>query len=333
MNKILIVAPNWVGDSLFILPAVSALRASHPAAEMVLLASPALCGLHAANPVFDRRVAISRRSYLGAFSFQWGLRKEKFDLAVVFPDSFSSALGVFLTGARRRIGRAKEGRNFLLSQALAIPGNAGQRHVSLEYLDLAQGAGSGRPSAALPRLPLTAAGRSEQEELFSAAGLKAGKLIGLCPTSAFGPSKVWPAKHWAVLAVKLSGKGLRPVLLGAPWEKPALEEIKNASGLPLPILTPGLPGLAACLSRMKAVVANDSGPLHVAAAVGTPCVGLYGPVDPVWSAPLAARKLIFYEGLECSPCHAKVCPLGHHRCLEDMAPDRVARGILQWLPS
>lgn len=331
MNKVLVVAPNWVGDSLFILPAVSALRAGHPGAEMVLLASAALCDLHAANPLFDRRLAISRKSYLGAFSWQWGMRNEAFDLALVFPDSFSSALGAFLTGARQRIGRSKEGRDFLLTRAPAMPGNARKKHVYLEYLDLAKAAGAGGAGAGLPCLPLTRAGRAEQARLFSAAGLKPGKLIGLCPTSAFGPSKVWPAKHWARLAIMLEKKGLRPVLLGAPWERPALEEINVLSGLASAVLTPGLPGLAACLAAMKAVVANDSGPLHVAAAVGTPCVGLYGPVDPVWSAPLAAKKLIFYSGLECSPCHAKVCPLGHHRCLEDISPDAVATGIFKWL--
>src|SRR5438552_2449052 len=142
LKKILVVAPNWVGDSLFILPAVAGLRKKYSDAEMVLLASPSICGLHASNRLFDRRIPISRKSYLGAFAFQWGLRKEGFDLALVFPDSFSSALGAFLTGSRLRVGRAKEGRNFLLTRAVAMPQDSRKRHVSLEYSDLAVEAGA-----------------------------------------------------------------------------------------------------------------------------------------------------------------------------------------------
>jgi heptosyltransferase-2 len=86
---------------------------------------------------------------------------------------------------------------------------------------------------------------------------------------------------------------------------------------------PGLPGLAAGLARMAAVVANDSGPLHVAAAVGARCLGLYGPVDPRWSAPLTLVSKNIYRAEPCSPCHQKVCPLGHHDCLEKITVEQV----------
>jgi heptosyltransferase-2 len=125
----------------------------------------------------------------------------------------------------------------------------------------------------------------------------------------------------------LKAKGLQPVLFGAPWEAGELQAVASLAGFRLPLLTPDLPGLAACLAGTRLVVANDSGPLHVAAAVGVPCVGLYGPVDPRWSAPMAKKSKTFYTGLDCSPCHAKICPLGHHRCLEDVAPAAVSAAV------
>ena len=96
-------------------------------------------------------------------------------------------------------------------------------------------------------------------------------------------------------------------------------------------MAPGLPGLAACLQACEIVVANDSGPLHLAAAVGARCLGLYGPVDPKWAGPRSPRGEALYLGLDCSPCHARVCPLGHHRCLQDLAPAKVLDAFQQLL--
>jgi heptosyltransferase-2 len=316
------------------LPAVQALRQAWPGAEVSLLARAKLCELHAANPLFDRRLALPKASYLEAFRFQWGLRREGFDLALVFPESFSSAFGAFLTGATSRVGRIGQARGIFLTRGLPCPGDFRQRHVSLEYLDLAVAAGASAPSALKPpRLPLTPKGRDEQEKTFRTEGLKTGNLAAICPTSAFGPSKCWPPDRFGRLARLLQKAGMQPLLFGAEGEERSLEAARSASGMPLPILKPSLAGLAACLSKMALVVANDSGPLHLAAAVGVPCLGLYGPVSPVWSGPLAPErgKAILYLGLECSPCHAKDCPLGHHRCLEDIGPERAMGEIRRLL--
>jgi len=160
--------------------------------------------------------------------------------------------------------------------------------------------------------------------------LGTGLLVGLCPTSAYGPAKEWPAGHWADLARRLVERRYSVAFFCAPNELERVGRIAGEAG-GLPLLAPGLPGLAACLQACEVVVANDSGPLHLAAAVGARAVGLYGPVSPRWSAPLSARAESIYLGLDCSPCHAKVCPLGHHRCLQDLPVGQVLETLDQVL--
>jgi heptosyltransferase-2 len=322
-ENVLLIAPTWVGDSIFITPAVKALKRAMQGARFTLLARQGICDLHAANPLYDRFVERVPGGYVSRFLQQRSLKKEKFDLALIFPDSFSSALGAWLTGASSRIGRGGQGRKLLLDKVL--PAADRQRHVADEYMDLAEAAGAqAHPADRQAELPLTQQGIEEANRLFREAGIESSAaLVGLCPTNAFGPSKAWPVKHWARLIVRLRERRFKPVMFGAASESAALREIDAASGGGTPLLFPGLPGLAAGLARMAAVVANDSGPLHVAAAVGARCLGLYGPVDPRWSAPLTLTAKNMYRGEDCSPCHQKLCPLGHHDCLEKISPEEV----------
>ena len=323
-GRVLCIAPNWVGDSLFFLPAVDALKRRFPDAGFGLLAKAGIAALHKDSGRFDRvHVLKPGAGRLERFRQHWALRQDGYDLAVVFPDSFSSALAAFLSGAKLRVGRSGEGRSFLLSGGYVLPPRDRQRHVVDEYLDLALAcAGHSDPAGRAPRLAPPAAGVEERQRLFRENGLGNGLLVGLCPTSAYGPAKEWPAAHWVALARALVERRYSVAFFCAPNEMERMAPLAREAG-GLPLLAPGLPGLAACLQACEVVVANDSGPLHLAAAVGARAVGLYGPVSPRWSAPLSARAESVYLGLECSPCHAKVCPLGHHRCLQDLSVEKV----------
>jgi heptosyltransferase-2 len=331
-GRVLCVAPNWVGDSLFFLPAVDALKRRFPDAGFGLLAKAGIAALHKDSGRFDRVHALTPGAgRLERFRQHWALRRDGYDLAVVFPDSFSSALAAFLSGARVRVGRRGEGRALLLSGGFALPPRDRQRHVVDEYLDLALACGAAAdPAGRAPRLAPPAAGVEERQRLIAEKRLGLGPLVGLCPTSAYGPAKEWPAAHWAALARALTARRYSAAIFCAPNELERLAPLAREAG-DVPLLAPGLPGLAACLQACEVVVANDSGPLHLAAAVGARAVGLYGPVSPRWSAPLSARAESIYLGLECSPCHAKVCPLGHHRCLEDLGVERVLETLDQVL--
>ena len=328
-SKVLVVAPHWVGDSLFFLPAVDALRRRFPQAGFTLLAKSAIAALHKDSGRFDQVVPL--RPGAGRwerFQAHWALRSAGYDLAVVFPDSFSSALAAALSGARIRVGRRGEGRAWLLSRGYRLPPRTRQSHVVDEYLALAEACGAlPDPASRTPQLTPPSAGVEERHRLFRESGLGSGLLVGLCPTSAYGTAKEWPAEHWTALARSLVERRFSVAFFCAPNE---LERVlPMAAGLP--VLAPSLPGLAACLQACELVVANDSGPLHLAAAVGARALGLYGPVSPRWSAPLGPRAESLYLGLECSPCHARTCPLGHHNCLVGLAPSAVLAALDQVL--
>jgi heptosyltransferase-2 len=331
-QRVLCVAPNWVGDSLFFLPAVDALRGRYPLARFDLLARTGIADLLKASGRFEKIHVLT----LGAgrwarFQSFWSLRRERYDLAVLFPDSFSMALGAALSGAAVRAGRRGEGRSFLLSRGYRLGPRQRQRHVVDEYLELAEACGAAAGADRQPRLAPSAAGVEEQRRLFAESGIDAGNLIGLCPTSAYGSAKQWPAEHWTALARELKSLGYPVAFFCAPSELDHVRPIAAEAGPGIPVLTPSLAGLAACLAACEAVVANDSGPLHLAAAVGARCLGLYGPVDPKWSAPVSPRGDWLYRDLDCSPCHARVCPLGHHDCLKGMQPSSVMAALSELL--
>jgi heptosyltransferase-2 len=323
-ERVLCVAPNWVGDSVFFLPAVDALRRRFARAEFGLLAKPGIAALLKDSGRFQRIHALppggGRLRRLAAY---WALRREAYGLAVVFPDSFSAALGAALSGSRVRAGRRDEGRSFLLTPGFTLARRTRRSHVVDEYLALAEACGAEAGAAERnPRLIPPAAGQEEGQRLFREHGLGQGLLVGLCPTSAYGPAKQWPAGHWSALAAELKRRRFTVALFCAPAERDAVRAIAEAAG-GVPVLAPSLGGLAACLQACEAVVANDSGPLHLAAAVGARCLGLYGPVDPKWSGPRSPRAEALSLNLACSPCHARVCPLGHHDCLRTLGVERV----------
>ena len=332
LERVLIIAPNWVGDSLFFLPAVDALRQRYPQARFDLLAKPSIAGLLKESGRFQQVHAVpAGAGRLARFWAHWRLRDQRYDLAVVFPDSFSTAFAAFLTGATLRAGRQGEGRSLFLSWGFRLPPRQRERHVVDEYLELAVACGADPQSARQPVLGLSTAGVEERQRLFRENQMEKGLLIGLCPTSAFGPAKQWPAGHWSELARELRARRFQVAFFCAPNELDQVAAMAREAGPGVPVLAPSLAGLAACLASCEAVVANDSGPLHLAAAVGSRCLGLYGPVDPRWSAPVSARADWLYLGLECSPCYARVCPLGHHRCLVDLAPQRVLDSLTSLL--
>jgi heptosyltransferase-2 len=187
----LIIAPNWVGDSIFMLPAVSALRRHFKDFQFTLLAKPQIAELHAASPLFDVIEKIEGEGREGRFASHWRLRKRNFDLAIVFPPSFSSAFASWLSGAKKSLGRGGQGRNIFLTSTGPMPAADRQRHVSEEYLDLARLAGA-QPSDEdrAVKLKLTHKGQEERDRLFAEHSLEGNaSVLALCPTSAYCPSK------------------------------------------------------------------------------------------------------------------------------------------------
>ena len=335
--KILIVAPNWIGDAIMAEPLLRRIRADYALAHVVVLAPVHLADLFAAMPEVNEVVAAP----LAHGGLQWRLRRELarrfrgFDLAWVLPNSFKSALVPWLAGIRARLGYLGESRWWLLNERLPNPPRGRERPPMVSaYAALAELGPAAALRPALP--PLDARGEDRPRLVVDVAAaaiakarfLDAGRpAVALCPGAEYGPAKRWPPAHFAALAALIAAHApsVQIVCLGGPKDAPIAEAIAQATSTPMLNLC-GKTTLAqamALMHTMTAVVSNDSGLMHIAAALDVPVVALYGSTDPHHTPPHSPLAAIVQLELDCRPCFARTCPLGHLACLQDLSPERV----------
>lgn len=282
-------------------PMLHALRGASPSREVVAVGPPSLLSLLGGERLWDRAIDRADRRWPRA------------DVAVLAPPSFSSAWRAWRSGARVRIGYRGEGRDLLLTEALDRPGR-GEMHLSREYLALAARAGASEGV-----LPLLAAG---------------GGLVGaegpfaiLAPGALYGPAKRWPAARFSELGRELSARGLRVRLCGGESDRAVCDEV--AASLPGAEVLAGRTSLAeqaALCAAARLVVSNDSGLAHLAAAVGSPTVAIFGSTSSSWTAPLGPRVRVVQRAPVCAPCFQRRCAIGT-LCLERIGARMVLAAI------
>jgi heptosyltransferase-2 len=333
--RTLVVAPNWVGDCVMAEPVFRALAAS--GRRITALARQPLHSLLALFPGVVATLAKGPdEATLAALS------AGEFDEAVILPNSFRSARLMARAGVPRRFGYRADFRGPLLAPAVARP--RGRRPQIEDYRELLAAMEVPPPASFVPRLELPPELRARGHERLVRAGIRAaagetgaedrasGKpFVGLAPGAEWGPSKRWPMRHWADLARELRRRipAVREAIFVGPKEVWLGVRVHEESGKIHPVLGPDLdlPGLAAALSHLDLLVTNDSGPMHLAAALGVPCVALFGPTDRRRTAPAGERQTVLDRGLWCSPCFFRRCPLLHHGCLRGIGVDEVARAV------
>jgi heptosyltransferase-2 len=339
-DKILVRMPNWIGDVVMATPLLRTLRESQPRAHLAVLALPSgaqvLEGLGGVDETIVYRRKDEHAGFGGMLRLAKELRRRDFDLAVSCPNSFSQALLLRLAGIPRRLGWAYGGRGFLLTDKL-VPEMRGHRRVPRPmpqyYLDLARHLGCEILSARA-RLATTPAGEEEASKFLDARGVAAGaRLVGFNVGAAFGPSKLWTARGFAGVAAGLrSSRGLRPVVLCGPGEEALGREVEDAVGGDIVRTSDhvlAINGLKALVARLALLVTTDTGPRHFAVAFDVPYVCVMGSTDPMLTdQPEARGEVVRREPLlDCMPCHEKVCPLVHHKCLEDVTPAQVLAAV------
>ncbi|MFN9267029.1 MAG: lipopolysaccharide heptosyltransferase II [Planctomycetaceae bacterium] len=335
--KIAIFGPNWVGDLVMATPALRAIRQRHPHAEITALVRPHLPPVLAGLTLVDRVIShpatgrVSLPTRLRAEE-RWarGLRSERFDLAVLLPNSLHSALWAWWGGARERVGFDGNGRGWLLTRPVARRPRNQPYPVLDEYLRLAEAAGCpplGREME-LACLPT----EREEFELFwrQSRGGRAPQsgIVCLNPGGAFGAAKHWPSRHFAELARRLVTRLDREVLvLCGPAERESAREIVRLADHPrvgsLAEAPVSLGLTKAAVAACELLVTTDSGPRHFGAPLGKPVITLYGPTHQAWSETHYHRGVALQLAVDCGPCQKRVCPLGHHRCLEELSVDQV----------
>lgn len=334
-DRILVRMPNWIGDVVMATPLVRTLRESQPRARIALLVLPSGAQVLDGLSGFDETIVYRRKDehagFGGMLRLAKDLRRRRFDLAISCPNSFSQALLLRMAGVPRRLGWAYGGRGFLLTDKLAPP-MRGHRRVPRPmpqyYLDLARHMGC-EVLSARARLATTPAGEEEASKFLAARGVAAdARLAGLNIGAAFGPSKLWTARGFAGTAEGLRARGMRPVVLCGPGEEALGREIEAAVGgdvVGTSDYVLSLAGLKALVRRLALLVTTDTGPRHFAVAFDVPYVCVMGSTDPQMTDQPEARGEIVRRDplLDCMPCHEKVCPLVHHKCLEEITPAQV----------
>ena len=325
--NILVVGPSWVGDTVLSQPLLQLLKRQHPDAQIDYLAPPWTLPLLArmpevrhgiANPFGHGALRFVERRRLGL-----ELRAGGYDLALVLPNSWKSALIPWFAGIPQRRGFRGEARWGLLNDLRRLDEEAlPQMAQRFAALALPQAATLPQP---LPR-PALQSSAAARSTLLARLGLQPERpAVAFCPGAEYGPAKRWPEAHYAELARRLAARGFAVWLVGSPKDHAVAETIAAQSAGACRNLC-GRTDIAEAVDLLAAarlVVTNDSGLMHVAAAVGTPLIALYGSSSPRFTPPLHPDASILSLGLGCSPCFKRECPLGHLKCLADLAPERV----------
>jgi len=320
----LIVGPSWLGDAVMMDALVQRLKRADPAGRITVL-TPAhldelvkrLPGVDATivNPFAHGALKLGERARFGR------ALKGRFDEAFVLPHSWKSALIPVFAGIPRRIGFVGEARYLVLTDARPLNEQALPRMVD-RFCLLAEPRGTATPATSpIPRLE---ADPARSALVLARLGLEGGRGVALCVGAEYGPAKRWPAAHFAALVRRLAAAGLAPWLIGGPGDAPIGAEVAAQSPVARDLTGRTSMGEAVDLiAAARAVVSNDSGLMHVAAALGRPLVALYGSTSPAFTPPLSPSAVILSLNVECSPCFERVCPLGHFKCLNELSPERV----------
>lgn len=337
--RLLIRATNWVGDAIMALPALQVVRKRFVDAHVAILALPYVAEIYEGQGIADELIVYDRKGQhagiRGREKLAAALRLGRFDTALLLQNAFDAAWLVWRAGIPQRIGYRRDGRGILLTKAIPVP-KAGEipAHEKFYYLELVRRAGwlESFPDVAKISLYATEEQLEKAEAKLREAGARAEAIrIAVGAGASYGSAKCWPPKRFAQALNQLQReRDADIVLFGTPGETEVSAAIQ--SGLLRPALD--LTGktqvaeLPALLSRCSVFLGNDSGAMHVAAAVGLPVVAVFGPTDPDGTAPVTPRSSIVQAKPYCSPCFLRRCPTDH-RCMTAVTPEMVSASLLK----
>ena len=336
VSRLCVRATNWLGDAVMSLPAIRAIRHIFPHAHIAVVARPWVADLYARESCIDCVIPYTAQKGLRAKrKFAHRLGQERFDAAILLQNAFDAALVTWLAGIPERIGYSRDGRGWLLTNAISVPEPGDiPRHERFYYLELLRRAGM------LERFPETEAIRLDgiaQARVAGAAHLASlgitGPVMGISPGAAYGNAKRWLPERFAEAAQACGAVCPAVLLFGSASEQALCEtvatqlrgvrmEVRNLAGATS--LREFIDLAAAC----RLFLTNDSGAMHVASALGVPTVAVFGATDDITTGPTGPLARVVREHAECSPCLLRECPIDH-RCMTAVTSERVTGAALQ----
>ena len=343
-DKVLIRAPNHLGDCLMALPMINETREAYPGSTVTVLAPEHLTVLYELNPAVDHVLAIPTEhvhGLIGVIKIKDIIAPHAFDVSYILPPSFGAAAGFKLAGIKQRIGYVTDGRRLLLSKPLPLPTPLSSTHRSEIYFNLLRRATGADVDFVRPKLFLNEKDTAGAEEILSRFGVGENRPYAVLAVRAVAESRRWGLSKYTDLAKRLiSSYGLKVVLVGSSGDARDADTVVSSAGARDVVNLAGKTGLresAALITCARFFVGNDSGPAHLAAAVGIPLVVLSGADQPKETSPLSPRKqLIYLDHLDCISCVKNICPLkneDHMRCMTEITVDMVTNAIDKLLRS
>lgn len=333
-EKIIIRMPNWIGDLVMATPVLSDIRKAFPKAHITAMSRSPICDLLKEDRDIDELFCFSKVSSFGRRSEKRDIiekiRRGKYDLGILLTHSFSSAWWFWLGKVQRRLGYQGNGRGFLLSDKRPLPKTVHEQHLVNTYKMLLEPLGIPL-SDTKPRLHLTEKELEEARTLLKQLGISPEhKLVGINPGAAYGTAKCWLPERFRKVTEKLQRRDdVRIIYFGDQASMPLVKEI--CQDLPSPVINlaglTSLRELASLIKLCSVLLTNDSGPMHMAAALGTPLVALFGSTSEVVTGPYQTGTVI-HKHVECSPCYQRVCPIDF-RCMKRIETDEVYDEIMK----
>lgn len=332
IKRVVVRGTSWVGDSIMTIPALRALRRILPDASITLAIRPGGKGIFSGVDFVDDILVYDRRNALSVFGQVREYKKRQFDLAVLFQNAFEAALIPFLAGVPVRLGYATESRQVMLTHPLPLPDWRSSKHEVFYYLYLITALEQSlfRTSTiceADPDISLTISEprKSEASQLLRSYGVAEEKsVVAICPGSINSRAKRWPAESYAALADHLIEDRREVVLIGSKDETDVTNEVTSRMKH-RPIVLTGkttLDQLTAVMALVDLVVTNDTGPAHIAAALGCPTIVIFGPTNPLTTRPFSFKAEMIRHPPDCAPCMLRDCPIDH-RCMTAITVDEV----------
>jgi heptosyltransferase II len=360
-EKILIRGVNWLGDAVMTTPALLRLREKFPDAQITLLTPEKLRELWTNHPAIDKTISIAPNE--NVFAVAKKLRARKYDLALVLPNSPRSAIEIFLAGIPKRIGYARLWRNFFLTQAVAPRAGAVKMHKRSvaeiralvaadvnrrsdhaltsaatgahqihEYLNLAAALGA-NPEPLPPQLFVTPKEIEATKKKFGLDKIS-NPIFGLNPGAEYGPAKRWPVEKFIAAAKEIQKRtNCAWILFGGKSDATIIKQIESAIVNPPAAVfnfagKTSLRELMALLKLCRVLLTNDTGPMHVAAALEIPVVAIFGSTSPELTGPIFSNAKILKSDAPCSPCFLRECPIDF-RCMNGIGVERVVEAVLE----